>query len=384
VIAVGLTLAVTAAAVAAATLGGRAAPAQAASADLASCTNVKIGMMAPLTGPAAFLGQEQLSWVQFAVSNYNKQFRTKFAVAQGDQQLSPDLSRTLARKWVADKSIIGVVGSSISQGVVTTGSLFKAAHLVSVSGSATRTSLTSGQFPTFYRTVPNDSVQGPAMAKYIRNNLKAKKVTVVDSQDDYSVPLADTIEKVLKAGGVTVDRQSVANTETDFSTIVTNVSSDTKIVVFATQTPPAANTLAQQLIEQGKSARVFGTDGSYAPAQFKPKNGYASVFAEDLHFDSKAKSIVAAYNKFSRNKTFGAFGPPSYMAAWAILNAAHKACADDSLTRAEVLRNVHQTNVPSIQGGRLSFTAKGDPTPAKFWFYKITSGKYSPLGAFGR
>ena len=53
--------------------------------------------MAPLTGPAAFLGQEQLSWVRFATSQYNRANRTRFKVALGDSQLSASLARTVAR-----------------------------------------------------------------------------------------------------------------------------------------------------------------------------------------------------------------------------------------------------------------------------------------------
>ncbi len=367
--------AMTAAAVAAA-LGGRAAPARAAAGDLASCTKLNLAVMSPLTGPAAFLGQEQLSWVQFAVAKYNKQFGTSFGVVQADTQLSAALARTVARRLVSDKSVIGVVGGATSQSVISSGKLFARASLVSVSGSATRVSLTDGSFPTFFRVVPHDGVQAPSIVNFVTGKLKAKKVTVIDSQDDYSVPLADAIEKGLKAKGVQVDRQSVSASETDFSTIATNVDNDTSVVVFATQTASAAQTLSQQLLEQGKKAVVFGTDGAYQPTQYKPKHGYVSVFAKDLRFDPAARAIVAEYRKFSKGKAFGSFGPPSYMAAWVIMEAARKACADDKISRAEVVANVRKTNIPSILGGRIRFTKRGDVIGARFFIYEVTNGKY--------
>ena len=374
---IGLALALVAtAAVLAATLGGRAAPASAAAGDLASCTNVKLGMMAPLTGPAAFLGQEQLSWVNFAVYKFNKENGTKFGVAQGDSQLSASLARTVGRKFVSNKDIFGVVGGSTSQSVISSADLFEKANLASVSGSATRVSLTNGQFKTFFRVVPHDGIQAPTIVAFVAGKLKAKKVTVIDSQDDYSVPLADGVEKGLKARGVRVDRQSVSATETDFSTIVTNVESDTRVVVFATQTASAANTLSQQLIEQGKKAVVFGTDGAYSPTQYKPKNGYVSSFANDLNFLPAARPIVAEYKKWSKGKAFGMFGPPSYMAAWVLLTAIKAACADDSVTRGEVVQWVRKTYIPSILGGRVAFSPKGDPLPTKFYVFEVTKGKY--------
>jgi ABC-type branched-subunit amino acid transport system substrate-binding protein len=101
-----------------------------------------------------------------------------------------------------------------------------------------------------------------------------------------------------------------------------------------------------------------------------------SVFANDLNFLPAAKQLVAAYKKFSNNKPFGSFGPPSYMAAWVLMTAVKNACADDKVDRAEVLRWVRRTNIPSILGGRVRFSTKGDPLPTKFYIFKITDGKY--------
>jgi branched-chain amino acid transport system substrate-binding protein len=261
------------------------------------------------------------------------------------------------------------------------GKLFQNASLASVSGSATAVDLTKGRpYKTFFRVVPNDSIQGPDIVKFVSGRLKAKNVVVIDSQDDYSVPLAKGVTRGLRARGATVSRESVSADDTDFSSVVANVGSNVNVVVFATQVATAANTLSNQLREQGKKAIVFGTDGAYSPSQFKPKNGYVSVFAPDLHFDPKARAIVAAYRKFVKKDTSGAFGPATYMAGWVAMVAITKACADDNATRAEVVTYVRRTNVPSIIGGKIVFDAKGDVRGGKFVIYKIANGKYSPVG----
>ena len=72
-----------------------------------------------------------------------------------------------------------------------------------------------------------------------------------------------------KAKGVSTTRLSAPNTTTDYSAYVTKVPSDADIVFFPTQKPGDAQTFAQQLIEQGKKAKVFGGDGSNDAAQFK-------------------------------------------------------------------------------------------------------------------
>jgi branched-chain amino acid transport system substrate-binding protein len=352
----------------------------AGAAQVGPCTNVSLGFLGPLTGPAGFLGQEQLSWLRFGVQKYNKANGTQFKVVLGDTQLKAPVARTQARRFVSDAKIMAVIGGSESQAVVVSGNLFEKADLASISGSATQTNLTNGQFRTFFRVVPNDAIQGPQVVTYVARNLKAKNVVVIDSQDDYSLPLAGAISRGLRARNVNVSRESVSADDTDFSSVVANVGSDVNVVVFATQVATAANTLSNQLREQGKKAVVFGTDGAYSPSQFKPRTGYVSVFAPDPHFDPGARALVREYNRYSKNKEFGAFGPATYMAGLAATTAITKACDDGNVTRAEVTRQARRTNIPSIFGGRLRFSAKGDPLPTRFVIYRITNGKYSPVG----
>jgi branched-chain amino acid transport system substrate-binding protein len=350
-------------------------------AQVATCTNVSLGFLGPLTGPAAFLGQEQISWLRFGAQKYNQENGTRFKVANGDTQLKAPVARTVARRFVSDRKIMAVIGGSESQAVRVSGNLFEKASLASISGSATAVDLTKGRpFTTFFRVVPHDGIQGPQIVTFVAGNLKAKQVVVIDSQDDYSVPLSAAVSSGLRKRNVTVSRESVSADDTDFSSIVANVGDDVDVVVFATQVATAANTLSQQLREQGKDAIVFGTDGAYSPSQFKPRSGYVSVFAPDPHFDPGARSLIRQYNRYSKNKAFGAFGPATYMAGLVAMNAVENACDDGTTNRAEVTRQVRRTNIPSIFGGRIRFSAKGDPLPTRFVIYKITNGKYSPAG----
>jgi branched-chain amino acid transport system substrate-binding protein len=377
----GIVFALAAATGAALAATASARPSESAAVEAASaCRSASFGIAAPLTGPAAFLGQEQLSWSQFAVRNYNRQYGSAYKIVQGDTQLSASLARTVGRRFVSNKSVMGVVGPSTSQAVVSSGALFKAASLAAVSGSATRTDLTNGRFPTFFRVVPNDAVQSPSIANFAISKLGAKKVVVVDSQDDYSTALARGLTYRFRLKKVEVERESVPATDTDFSSLVTNVGSDVQVVVFATQTASAAHTMAQQLREQGKRAVVFGTDGAFSPSQFKPRLGYVSSFAPDLKLLPTGRTLVAQYKVFSKNKAFGTFGPPSYMAIWTLMRAADQACRDGKATRAEITAAVRKTNIPSILGGNVRFSRRGDTVGAKFYTFKVTNGAYTVAG----
>src|SRR3989449_10271791 len=98
--------------------------------------------------------------------------------------------------------------SSTSGAVAASSQTYFQAGLVHVSPSATRTSLTKGSpdqreaTGAFLRVVPGDYIQGPSDAKFMINNLKVKKVVILDFQEPYSVGLADAVETRLKTAGV--------------------------------------------------------------------------------------------------------------------------------------------------------------------------------------
>src|SRR6185436_14562631 len=125
------------------------------------------------------------------------------------------------------------------------------------------------------------------------------------------------------------------------------VPSDADIVFFPTQQPPDAQTFGQQLLEQGKKAKVFGGDGSNAPAQFKLNGSYVSNFAPDISGIASSKALIDGWKKANPNAQLGSFGPPAYLAVEVALNAIKKACDAGKgkiANRKLVIRNVKKIN----------------------------------------
>jgi branched-chain amino acid transport system substrate-binding protein len=187
---------------------------QSSDASLISCGRTRtIGVAAPITGPAASLGTQQLGWAKFFVTRYNRSHRNKLRIVTGDTQL-PDTAQAIqvAERFASNSQILGVVGPAGSQEIQVSTAPLRSGGLAFVSGSATRTSLTTDgtRKGYFFRVVPNDDQQGPRVANWIRNTVKATRVVIVDAQNTYSTGLADTVERLLKSAGVNVQRESVS------------------------------------------------------------------------------------------------------------------------------------------------------------------------------
>jgi branched-chain amino acid transport system substrate-binding protein len=356
--------------------------ASAASSGAASCkAGVTIGMLAPITGPAASIGGDQLHWAEFYVSQWNKvKGHVKIKLVQGDTQLDPSKASTVAQSFASNSKIMGVIGPAGSDEVQATAPILRKAGLAFASGSATRVSLTNGtQKGYFFRDVPNDGVQGPTAANYMFTKLGVKSgdsVMVVDDQESYSTGLADIVGQNLSGKGVKVDRESISQKDTDFSSLIAKVTSSTKVVYLPFQLSSQAQLFTQQLKAQGKTAVTFGSDGTFDQSKFNVSGSYISFFAPDVTTIPADAKVVAQFHKQFPGAT-SPFGAPNYVLAQMYANAITKACKDNKISRAEVRKDFAKVSLPStILGTPIRFTANGDLAGAKFHIFKIVNGKY--------
>jgi branched-chain amino acid transport system substrate-binding protein len=349
-----------------------------------SCKRVTIGSMGPYTGPVASIGLDQLHWAQFFVQRWNavKAHKMKVKLVQGDSQLDPSKAQVVAQQFVSNGAMVAMIGPSGSQEVIAAAPILKRAGMVFVSSSATRTDLTAGSNAGFfYRVVPKDDDQGATIANYLTNKLGIKSgdtVMDVDNQNAYSTGLSDTVDRLLKTKGVDVDRESIASTATDYSSLVAKIGSKVKAVVLTWQVAANAQLFAQQMRQQGKNAIIFGSDGVFDSSKFTFNGAYVSFFAPDVTTFPAAKSISTLF-KAKYGET-GPFGAPTWVAAQVLVLAANRACADGKISRAEVRAQVKKTNLKAtILGTPIAFNAKGDISGAQFHVFKIVNGKYVTL-----
>jgi len=341
-----------------------------------ACT-ASIGFEGPITGPVAPLGAEQLHFAQLAVAMDNAANKTKISLVQGDTQLQPAQATTVTQQFISNSKILAVVGPAGSQEVIAIGSPMARAKMAFITGSATAVELTTGKYPTFFRVVSKDSVQGPQDANYIVKTLKPKAIMIVDDQEAYSTGLVSAMTPVFQAAGIKVDHESVSQKLTDFSSLVAKVTPDTSVVVLPWQVAANAQQFGRNLAQQHKKAVIFGTDGLFSPGTFTINGSYVSSFGPDITAIAADSAIAqAAKAKFG---SFGTFGPPVFAATHVIDEAIASVCkAGQTPSRDNVLAAIKKTNEPtSILGQPISFDSHGDLNGGKFFLFKIDStGKY--------
>ncbi len=411
---VGATAAVAAAmaVVVAATLGGTASAKTAKTAPL--CKKAGLGFAGPVSGPAAFLGDDQSNWVKLFISYWNAGKpipgvpktlkRVKLTLAKiGDSQLNPQAAATVARDMVADKAILGMVGFAGSNENLGGGPILDAAKLAYVSGSATKDSLTTGakgQKPLkyFFRVVPNNSQQANAGVSYIVKKLKLKgqKVLVVDDAEAYGIDIANAAIKAFTKAGVKVVAhdsvpESTSGTTADFSTEANKaVASGVKLVYAPTQTASDSQHFEQQLHQAGYRGAFMATDGSVDPTNFKYPGAYISFFGPSIQKVNSA--FVKAFEKrYGKQSATDPFGAPSFVAAEMLGVAISQQCAathGTKISRALVAQRLKRVRLPStILGYSMAFNNKRDayhgPNAGVTVFQIQANGTYKEVYAAG-
>jgi branched-chain amino acid transport system substrate-binding protein len=365
-----------------------AAPAAPAASDsaLVKCGKTRtIGFMAPVTGPAASIGIQQVHWAQYYVSTYNKTHKTKIKLQTEDTMLGAPTGTAEALKGaqaiVSNPNVLATAGPAGSNEIVGVTNVLKGGGVGWVSGSSTRTSLTTDGTRTgfMFRTVPPDAIQGPTAANYILKKLKLKNVYIIDDQETYSTGLADTVQSVLRAAGATVGRDGVSQQQSDFSSLIAKIPRDVQIIYIPWQLPPKGQAFGNQMKAAGRgTVKLMGADGLF-------DSSFAGVGSHvyDTNFPLNPKSKIISGFRKQHGGDGEYFGAPTYAAVQVAATAVDKACASGSTTRAKVRAAIAATNIPaskSLIGVALRFNKNGDlATAHKFGIYKSNGTDFVPV-----
>ncbi len=237
--------------------GGSAAPEPAAVGRCAA----RIAVFGPLSGSSANLGRNIRQGVRLALEQYNGQHQScTVDLVEFDSQGDPKQAPALAQRLVADPRILGVVGPAFSGESLAADPLLEQGGVVTITPSATQTSLSAQGWRTFHRILGNDAAQGPAAGRYIATVLRARKVFVIDDASAYGKGLADQVVDGL--GDRVVQSATVLPRQTDFQGVAAQVRSTGADAIFYGGYYDEAGALLRQIRQAGVTATFVAGDGT--------------------------------------------------------------------------------------------------------------------------
>lgn len=270
-------------------LGGRAllAATFAVGFAAAATAQTKIGIIQPLTGPAAASGNYVANGAKIAVEEINAKggvLGQKVELVIEDNKSNPTEAAAVAEKLITRDKVpvlMGAWGSSFTLAVMPKLMEYKVPMLVETSSSGKIT--TSGN-PYIFRISPPSAVEAEAFAPKVQA-LGIKKVDFLVVNNDWGRGAADDFSKMLKSKGIQVGLvETMDQAAQDISAQlnkIKNSDADTLIITTAVEQLTLAFKQAAAL---GLKRRIITTGGSQNPDQLVEHAGAAANSTMHLTF----------------------------------------------------------------------------------------------------
>ncbi|WP_374326133.1 branched-chain amino acid ABC transporter substrate-binding protein [Azonexus sp.] len=349
---------------------------------------VKLGHVAPMTGPQAHLGKDNESGAVLAVEELNAQgleiggAKVKFQLVSEDDQADPKQGTIVAQKLV-DEKVNGVVGHLNSGTTIPASKLYSDAGLPQVSPSATNPKYTQQGFKTAFRVMANDVQQGKVLGEFaVKQGVKT--VAIIDDRTAYGQGLADEFRKAAEAAGLkVVANEYTTDKATDFKAILTKIKSTKAELVFYGGMDAQGGPMVKQMKELGIKAKFLGGDGVCTP-EFMKLGGpaadgqFCSLPGVPLEQLAKGPEFKTKFNtRFGYDIQL--YAPNAYDAVMVIADAMKRA---DSVEPAKYLPEVGKTNIEGVTG-KIEFDEFGDLKGGAISVYRYEGGALKYVETLG-
>ncbi|WP_416381486.1 ABC transporter substrate-binding protein [Lactobacillus sp. B4005] len=318
---------------------------------------VKIGVNMELSGAASGYGEAEKQGIQLAASEINKAggidvngHKKQIKLIIRDNKTAIATSASVAAQLTTKDKVAAIVGpATTNAGTAQIPNITKAA-VPSVSPSATDPKFTlqkDGKVqPYVFRACYQNNFQGGSAAKFVFNQLKAKRVAILaDNSSDYGTGLAKAFKKAYQ--GKIVDSQTFSAGDKDFNAILTSFKSKKVDAIYVPGYYTEAGLIIKQARQMGIKVPIVGSDGMADPklAQIAGNKSATKIYyTTPFSVRAAAKDPVAA--KFMKaykaryHEQAPTFSALAYDAVYMIKEAIETGKSDDSAKIATNLANI--------------------------------------------
>ena len=342
----------------------------------------KIVSQSPLSGPQSAIGEAIKFGAQLALEDFGPSAGVQISLQPEDDQATPNVGVANANRIINDPQVLGVVAHYNSGVTIPASEVYAKVSLAAVSPAATNPVVTDRESTraVMNRVCGRDDIQGPAAADFAYDDLKARKIYVINDKTAYGAGLAQAFEaEMKKKGGQIMVSAGVDDKETDFSPILNRAMLDRPDLIFYGGYYPQAALLIKQLKQKRLKAKLIGGDGLDS-ADLQKVAGADNM--QDVYFTTTsvpisklpaAAQFASVYkSKFGKDpEGYAAYG---YDAAHALILAISQAAqaAKGAPTRAAVAAALRTVSFDGLTG-HVEFNSHGDIKSAKY--VAIAAGK---------
>lgn len=228
---------------------------------------IRVGVLGSLTGPLAIFGTGNLAGATIAFEEANAGGGVngrKLEWVSLDDESSPPKAIAAYKRLVEQEKVFAVFGpaaSAVGQALVPA---FKAAGTPTFISVFSTPAVTEPPIRNVFRTGPmNDRQQGIAIANYVVDQLKARKVALIRQSDEYGKRGGESVSGRLKERGQALVSDEVFNiADTDFTAQLTRINQSEPDVLIVYGYPNPSAIITRQSKQLGLKALVMGSNSA--------------------------------------------------------------------------------------------------------------------------
>ncbi len=345
---------------------------------VAQAAPLKIGVLAPISGSSAADGNDIVKGVKTAVEVIKAEGGIAgyddIIVEAQDSACDPRQAVAGANK-LANLKVAGVVGAYCSSATLPASEVLNEEKISMITPASTNPTVTQRGFKYMYRMCGLDVDQAIAAAKFLKDDLKAKTIYIVDDKTTYSQHLAEYIADEAKKAGLTViAHEHVNDGDMDYSAILTKVkAANPDVFYMSLQSSSSGIRMIKQYRQMGIKAPVLSQDAVYHPNFIKE----APEDSQGVYFTfGYADKNSPVYKKFlekykATNGEPGAYSAYAFDSAYALLSAIKTAKSTDAdKVRVEMLKMQSPGASKTIR-----FSETGD-SGSNYVIFKVEGDKF--------
>lgn len=176
--------------------------------------DLTLAVVGPMTGPDSDIGETMRNGATIAASDFNRTTKgPRIHLVFFDDAGKPETAKKVAQTIVARSDIVGVVGHGDSATSLAAAPIYEAAGIPAITAQATADGLSA--YPSYFRTIFADSVEGELLATYIWDVFQQSTVSIVTGEGEYEQSLADRYQEAfITKGGTVTHRWTITDADT--------------------------------------------------------------------------------------------------------------------------------------------------------------------------
>jgi branched-chain amino acid transport system substrate-binding protein len=296
---------------------------------------VKIGLILPMTGPAAAYGDMAYKGIEMAQAQRPSVLGRPVKLILVDNKSDKVESTNAANRLIQRDKVDLIIGALSSSPTMAAAPVAEEAGVPLVSGWATNPLVTQNRKYVF-RTCFIDPFQGSVAARFAFDTLGARKAAVlIDISRDYSVGLANFFIKSFKAlGGQIVVKTMYSHGDQEFSAQLGMIKKQQPDLIYLPGYLPELPLIVRQAREMGLNQPFLGGDAAQADEVVKIGGPAVEGLYLTTHFDEEGvttpagKKYATEYRQ-KHNKAPDALGALGFDAYNIVLDAMNRAGSTD-------------------------------------------------------